>query len=258
MGLIKKAVNKLSQLTAPVFNMRLHKAEQFYYRQYWHTMQQYMPDRASILDIGCQHGRFTIPMLEAGYNVTATDIKQKFLNDIKAHAPASALLTLRKEKLETTIANKSKETYDIILCFELLYLFPNYEKLIGRLKKMLNPGGKLMISHRSKGYYTYRFQAEGDSTSAMNILDNNHAHYNAQTTDELSKMYASLGMELHTLKGIGVLSGFDKDPFRTIANPARMKTPQLEKLFALETSEHTQHNFINSARYILAIAQNNS
>jgi 2-polyprenyl-3-methyl-5-hydroxy-6-metoxy-1,4-benzoquinol methylase len=214
-----------------------------------------MPPHAAVLDIGCQHGRFTLPLLNAEYNVTATDIKQKFLDSIKANAPAGAILTLRKENIDTTVANKTGDKYDVIFCLELLYLMPDFQNIIGKLAEMLHPGGILVTSHRTKGYYNYRFAHEQNEKAAQQILENVHPHFNAQTPDQILSIFSSNKMNVLSQQGIGMLSGFDRDPFTHIANPAKMNAEELNTLFAQETNAITQHLFINNARYLLVVSQ---
>ena len=210
-----------------------------------------------MLDVGCQMGRFTIPAAFAGMTVTATDIRTSYFRYISKQIDGRGNVEFRHETLEQSLKNLQHQQFDVILCLELLYNLPETQHNIEKLSLLLKPGGVLITSHRSPGYYLFRYIREKDFEAAARILDASHPDYNAQTSEELMEMCSQSGLELLKLVPIGLFSGFGSDAFSGIANPEKMSEDEKKELFSLETHPQLMHLFANSARYNLMIAKRN-
>lgn len=251
----RRVINFMKYRLLPPHNMFTHKAERFYYEEYSHYISPYLVKGQNLLDIGCQMGRFTIPAALAGMNVVATDLRQSYFRFISKRIEGRGNVEFRHETLEQSLNNLPANHFDVILCLELLYNLPDSLQNIQKLTTLLKSGGVLITSHRSPGYYIYRYIREKNFEAARLILDAQHPDYNAQTAEELTEICRKLGLNLMQLAPIGMFSGFGNDAFSGISNPAKLTEAQKNELFRLETNSGLIRLFRNSARYNLMITK---
>lgn len=239
----------------PPHNKYAHEAERFYFEEYNHYISPYFIKGHTLLDAGCRMGRFTIPAALGGLKVTATDIRAEYFPHISSQIDGRGNVEFRHETLEQSFSNLTQQQFDVILCLEWLSNLPKPQQNIEKLSLLLKPGGVLITSHRSPGYYLFRSIKERDFESAGRILHKNHPEYNAQTSEELTEMCRQSGLELLKLASIGLFSGVGSDAFSGIANPEKMSDVQKKELFSLEMHPQLVQLFANSARYNLMIAK---
>lgn len=242
----------------PPHNMFTHPAEKYYYQQYNHHISRYLERGKTLLDVGCQMGRFTIPAAIAGMHVTATDIRTSYFKFISKQINNRGNVDFRHETLEKSLAELENQRFDVVMCLELLYNLSEPENNFKALSRLVKPDGVIITSHRTPGYYLYRFIREKKYIEAGMILSKNHRYYNAQTPAELSSWCSDSGLELLSLVPVGVFSGFGSDAFTGIANPGKLNSEQTKQLNELETNAELQKLFINNARYMLLIARKKS
>ena len=238
-----------------VNNMYTHKAEQHYFDLYYPSIQSRITPNSTILDIGCQNGRFTIPLANAGHSLTATDIDDQYFEFIKSNVDPDLQVEFYKEKIEKTISRAAEDHYDCILCLELLYTMKNTAELVTGLRTLLKPGGLLVTSHRSLGYYIYRYIKERNFKDLNKILNDQHPAFNCQTPDQLETLYSNAGFEVEEIKPIGLFSGFSKDPFSFVADPEDLNDSELRSIKELELNPIYQGLFANNARYLMVHAR---
>ncbi len=238
--------------------MYTHKAERFYFEEYASHILPFFQNDKSLLDIGCQMGRFTIPAANAGMKITATDIKSGFFRFIKRQLKGYTQITFRKENLHQTCKAFPPESFDVILCVELLYNLPDPAENIQKLASLLKPGGVLITSHRTPGYYIYRFVKTRDFEAINQVMEDTHPHYNAQTVEELKQMLRDSNLYVKCVEPIGMFSGFGKDAFTCFANPGKLKSEEKAALKVLETDRRLKSLFCNNARYLLAVGKKTS
>ncbi|RKS97780.1 class I SAM-dependent methyltransferase [Chryseobacterium defluvii] len=96
-----------------------------------------------VLDFGCGSGYGTKMLSEHAESVTGVDISKEAVDFAKENYTSSNL----KFK---TIPEISNETFDIITSFQVIEHVPNDNRYVDDLKKLLNPGGYLLISTPDK------------------------------------------------------------------------------------------------------------
>lgn len=254
MTLFQRGLNFIRYRIIPPHNMYTHKAERFYFDEYMQQIAPFFVKGQSLLDIGCQMGRFTVPAALAGMKVTATDIKSSFFRFVRKKINKNEQVVFRKENLEQSLDILPPESFDVVMCLELLYNLPDPAGNVTKLTSLVKSGGVLITSHRTTGYYVYRFIRERNYNAINLILNGSHPNYNAQTKEELMRMYEAAGLQIRNLVPVGMFSGFGKDTFSDIANPKKMKSIERESLFNLETDSGLGELFGNNARYWLVIA----
>lgn len=251
----RRVINFARYRLIPPHNMFSHKAEQFYFDEYMQFISPYLIKGQTMLDIGCQMGRFTIPAALAGVKVVATDIRTSYFRFISKEINGIGNVEFRHETLEQSLSSLPKEQFDVVMCLELLYNLPDTEQNLQKLALLLKPGGVLITSHRSPGYYLFRFIREKNFEAANLILQAKHPDYNAQTVDELKTLCIKSGLELLQLVPVGLFSGFGSDAFSGIANPMKLSEQEKQALKQFETNPDLGKLYGNSARYNLMIGK---
>jgi 2-polyprenyl-3-methyl-5-hydroxy-6-metoxy-1,4-benzoquinol methylase len=255
MTLFERGLNFIRYRIIPPHNMYTHKAERFYFEEYMQHISPFFVKGKSMLDIGCQMGRFTLPAARAGLLVTATDIKSSFFRFVRRKMRENEHVVFRKENLEQSLSKLLSESFDIVMCLELLYNLPDPAGNVEKLISLVKPGGILITSHRTPGYYVYRFIRERNYNGVSLILNGSHPNYNAQSREEIMQIYAAAGIQIRNLVPVGMFSGFGKDTFSGIANPKKLNLSDLESLFNLETDTGLSQLFGNNARYWLVVSE---
>lgn len=110
-------------------------------------LQQY--NASTILDVGCGHGRFLIPLLQKGYTVTGIDMSIYMLTELKnrlqSHKLYANLICMDFETMYFNQQFTSIICMDSVICYIL-----ETEKIISSLKKCYNaltPQGVLIIEN---------------------------------------------------------------------------------------------------------------
>jgi 2-polyprenyl-3-methyl-5-hydroxy-6-metoxy-1,4-benzoquinol methylase len=250
MSLYRKLKSFFIYKVLPSHNMYRHKAERFYYDEYARVILPCFEKGKTLLDVGCQYGRFTIPAARAGLHVTATDIRKKYFRFIKKLLKDISV-EFRHESVDETFSQLTGGTFDIVLCLELLYNLPDPEQKISQLVKLVKPGGILIISQRTIGYYVYRFIKEKKYHELQQISEGKHPYYNSMSSEKLKEVFTGAGLHVEKVMPVGMFSGFGKDPFASIANPANMSSEEKAMLLKTESNQQFQSMFAESARYML-------
>ncbi|GAB0157822.1 hypothetical protein CHRYSEOSP005_31080 [Chryseobacterium sp. Alg-005] len=96
-----------------------------------------------VLDFGCGSGYGTQMLSEDAQSVTGVDISKEAIEFAKTNYTASRLDF-------KTIPEISNEKFDIITSFQVIEHVPNDNQYVTDLKRLLNPGGYLLISTPDK------------------------------------------------------------------------------------------------------------
>jgi len=99
----------------------------------------------SVLDIGCAVGLVSEPMSRMGARVTGIDPGAELIAAAKSHAEAGGLaIDYRNSRTEDLVA--ARETFDLVLCLEVVEHVPDVEAFLATCTKLVAPGGLLIVS----------------------------------------------------------------------------------------------------------------
>ena len=128
-----------------------------------------------ILDLGCGGGLTCEPLARLGANVTGIDFVQQNIEIAKKHAINSNLSINYINKDLDQIDFKHK--YDVVLLLEVIEHLDNWQSLIKKVKKILKPKGKLIISTINKNFLSNLFAIQFAENLLKWVPKNTH-HYN--------------------------------------------------------------------------------
>ena len=110
-----------------------------------------------ILEIGCGKGRFSIPLLKKGYNITCIDLSDSLLKDFKKNISSEMKVKIINEDFNK-IAKKLKNKFDFIIGFYILHHLDNLEGSFRNMRIMLKKGGKIIFSENNPYNLMYYVQ----------------------------------------------------------------------------------------------------
>ncbi len=209
---------------------------------------------ATLLEAGCQAGRFVVPFAKLGFQVTGIDTSSFALRRAREHTTRVGVeATLVRGELVTALRDHPDWRYDIVVCTEVTYLSARYREMVQALAGAVRPGGLLCVSHRPQFYYLLEALRQYDVPTAGEVLRRREgpfrdsAYYNWQTEDELRELYGSLGLPriaLYPIDRFAWLSGITL---------SKLTSQQREQLREVELA--APESGTGFARFILVIAK---
>lgn len=107
------------------------------------------------LDIGTGRGQFAFYLARLGFAVTGIDLSEKMIS----HARESALTRKRNIVFQIGDAEKLEfedNTFDVVASRNLLWTLPNPDKALAEWRRVLKPGGTLVVSDGLWMNYTWK------------------------------------------------------------------------------------------------------
>lgn len=157
----------------------------------WAVKQCKTPDEA-ILDAGCGDGRVVEMLSKAWFtNITGIDFNENVTSLTVEHARF-----LCEDLTKTTFEDN---TFDTIIILDVLEHFEHLEAPLGELKRILKPGGKLIVSMPTENiiYKIGRFLLKG--TFSMVEWPGTGIHYHGATglSKEIEKFFTKTSRTFH-------------------------------------------------------------
>lgn len=239
-------------------------AEQFYARIYLKYLFEkldvgFRHQRLKILDVGCHTGRLSIPLAKAGHQVTGIDTSRFHIKLAHRHAREAGVQGhfFKGDGLAYS-RRKASGDFDVVLCTEVLYQFPDYRERIKDLFQMVRPGGLLATSHRTRFFYLSGAIREKNFQMADLILNNTEGHlwgsyFNWQTPSMLKDLYQNLGAEVLMVRPIGIFTGNGKDGMAALCDLGEMSDSERDALFEVEAQDTDE--FSANGRYLFIIGR---
>ena len=240
-------------------------AEQYYARIYLKYLfekidVEFRHQQVKILDLGCHTGRLAVPLARASHVVTGIDSSRFHILRAREHArEAGVRCQFFSGDGFSYVRRVPPETFDLVLCTEVLYQRPDFRSCMEKLFKAVRKGGLLATSHRTRFFYLSRAIREKDFQTAQSLSTPSegtlwNSYYNWQTPSELRAIYQDLGAEAILLRPIGVFTGNGGDGMACLCNLAEMTaSEQREALFDIEAQDSEE--FAGIGRYLFAVGR---
>ena len=176
-----------------------------YLHKYLNQLEETMPkSEIKILDVGAATGRYSVPLAEEGYDVTAVELVKHNLARLKAKGSAVKAYQGNAMKLKRFEDN----TFDIVLVFGPMYhLHEKEEKLkaLSEAKRVVKPGGKILVAYIMNEYsvITYAIKERHIKEGVLNgMLDENfhctkkaNELYSFVRTEDIAALNEEAGLE---------------------------------------------------------------
>jgi len=107
---------------------------------------KYIESNDIVLDYGCATGSIAIEIANNVKKIYGIDISSKMIQAAKSKAKENKIENA--SFAQTTVFNEKykKESFDVILAFNVLHLLEDAHKVIQRINELLKPGGLIISS----------------------------------------------------------------------------------------------------------------
>lgn len=99
-----------------------------------------------VIDVGCGGGVLTEALAKKSGDVTGIDLAQASLDVAKMHLFESELEINYQNSTVEDFANQFAESYDVVVCMEMLEHVPDPQSVVESCLKLLKPQGWLFLS----------------------------------------------------------------------------------------------------------------
>ena len=149
-----------------------------------------------ILDVGCAQGTLAMILAERGHRVLAVDLRQPFLDYAKSRYTYGNIEFMVANALEMELDRR----FDLIFANQIIEHLVYPERLVGRLKSLLKPRGRLVVTTPSWHYLRNNlpsFSEIGDPSDHEDkqFTADGDGHFYAYSDYELEKVFESQGFD---------------------------------------------------------------
>lgn len=107
-------------------------------------VERYLAKTDRILDVGCGIGKYTLPLLEKGYQVEGLDIAEGLLEQMKQHHQRDEPLSLHCADIAKP-PEKLLGKFDVVIGFFALHHMYDLEMALKGIYQLLKPQGKVVF-----------------------------------------------------------------------------------------------------------------
>ena len=238
-----------------------------------HFLDEYVPDGARVLDVGCGPGRFALDLALRSDSLTLVDLSQEQLDQARRHLKDAGLL----EKVGAfhcldMVDMRALEdaSFDAVVCYGALsYTYDRYEAALEEIARVLHPGGRLLISVGSL-YGTLRLVGPYDGVAFLEAPDT-HVDWHAVLSGAGVAYSRPGSTQFHQpmvlFSSAGLRQALERVGFQVVemaaANPVVSEGTQIPKitansqaaeaLTALELALCTWPGLVDTGEHMLAV-----
>lgn len=167
-------------------------------------IHRYLKPGNKILDVGAATGRYSIPLFEEGYDVTAVEPVQHNLGRLKAKKPELPAFKGDARKLKRF----KDESFDLVLLFGPMYhLIDDADKItaLKEAERVVKKGGYVLVAYVMNEYsiLTYGFreqhileiQEQGKVDETWRVRPDEEDLYDYVRLEDVDRLNAETGLE---------------------------------------------------------------
>ncbi|MBR4585702.1 MAG: class I SAM-dependent methyltransferase [Bacteroidales bacterium] len=142
-----------------------------------------VPAEGEIIDIGCGGGANLARLMDRSLHVNVTGVDYSAVSVEKTRrVNADAIAKGRCKVLEASVASLpfKDDTFAMATAFETVYFWPDIEKSFAEVRRILVPGGKILIANEDDGL-------SGNNEKWEKVIDGMHTY----TPDELKAILSA-------------------------------------------------------------------
>lgn len=152
-----------------------------------------------LLDVGCGGGIATIALYKAGmHNITALDAASENIEVAKLYASQHRY----NINYVNDVAENLTETYDIVICLEVLEHVDNLDSFIVTLSNLVNKGGLLIMSTINRNLKSYLGAILLAEYVLKLVPPQTHDYNKFIKPDEIADLLNSNNMQIKEFKGL--------------------------------------------------------
>lgn len=265
----KKGHDYLVRKVASGYDMVKAADEGYFANQYSRYILRELQERkvehgGVLLDLACGQGRIIDKLRSSaefefgkiiGVDFSGEALLQaeKYLNENKD----IPFVELIESDIIEYVENCPDDSVDVVLILEVLYMLPNFERVLRHIKRIIRPGGVAFISLRSDYYYGLSVVRQGLFASIPLLIkqDRGELYGNGVEMNWTNKSQVSsnflqdFGLKVDNIFGVGACSGILNDPHDVICRPSGLSSQEQNELQLLE--EYFGKRYPEVGRYML-------
>jgi 2-polyprenyl-3-methyl-5-hydroxy-6-metoxy-1,4-benzoquinol methylase len=111
------------------------------------VVRHFVGDRKlrSMVDIGCGSGAISLPLLNAGSELTLVDLSSKMLEIARSRVPEDLRSQVRTVNSDFLNAKLEPKSFDLVICLGVVAYIEDLAQFATKLTTLLAPGGLLML-----------------------------------------------------------------------------------------------------------------
>jgi len=174
------------------------------WNQYHNQLEHYLefagfPEvtgQKKILDVGCAQGTLALMLAERGHDVLALDLRPGFLEYAQTRHTHGRIRFVAGNALECEL----DERFDLIFANQIVEHLVYPERLIRKLKSLLDPGGKVVVTTPNWHYIRNNlpsFKDIGDPAQFehLQFTADGDGHFFAYKAGELENIFSAAGLK---------------------------------------------------------------
>ncbi len=147
-----------------------------------------------VLDVGCAQATLALLLAERGHSVTAVDLRPSFLDYARTRHTHGRIRFLAANAMALSI----QERFDVVFANQLVEHVVRPVPLLRRLRDLLRPGGRLIVSTPNGDYFRNPLPAFGDLGDPLRYEDrqftaDGDGHFFAYQPRELVRIMRAAG-----------------------------------------------------------------
>ena len=195
-----------------------------------------------ILDIGAGTGRYSVPLAEEGYDVTAVELVKHNLGILKAKG--SSVKAYQGNALK--LARFENESFDLTLLFGPMYhlfTFEDKKKALEEAKRVTKSGGVILVAYcmNEYGVLTYAFKER----HILECVEEKRLTEDFHTISETKNLYDY--MRIEDIDALVEACGLERIKILSPDGPANYMRPFLNQL--------TEEEFAHFVEYQMATCE---
>ncbi|TXL14580.1 bifunctional 3-demethylubiquinol 3-O-methyltransferase/2-polyprenyl-6-hydroxyphenol methylase [Methylococcaceae bacterium HT4] len=155
-----------------------------------------------IVDVGCGGGILTEGLAKKGANMLGIDLSEDLIDIADLHGLESGVTANYKKISAESLAEAEPESFDHIVCMEMLEHVPEPGSVIAACAKMVKPGGYVFFSTLNRKPKAYLLAIVAAEHILKMLPAGTHDYKTFIKPSELSQSARNAGLELQGMIGI--------------------------------------------------------